>query len=302
MTKQACSATPTAARSGRDDASRHVGSALPDRSRPGHRRLARLERGGSIAMVTTATDPDGSVTLDGLTLRTPGIRGAVSVDRIAPPGRVSGGGAAAGTVADPLDRALRRQRMRTYRHVTVEGTRVAAAAPAAGAARVPRRGPERGLRARTRSADPDRAGPARRSRPGRARRRQRRRDVAFQRGIALGRPRGDRFRGRGPTSSRRSARRPNDSRGAALSIGSLVIKVITFPVAKLVGMAARRLARDWDTGHHPSQVRAYGPDGTLTDLAAGGLGSARRRAGAAVRPRHVQHDRGRLRPTAARRR
>ena len=41
--------------------------------------------GCSIAMVTTATDPDGSVSLDGLTLRTPGIRGAVSVERIAPP-------------------------------------------------------------------------------------------------------------------------------------------------------------------------------------------------------------------------
>ena len=58
--------------------------------------------------------------------------------------------------------------------------------------------------------------------------------------------------------------RPSPERlaGAALSIGSLVIKVITFPVAKLVGMAARRIARDWDAGQHPSQVRAYGPDGT----------------------------------------
>jgi len=63
--------------------------------------------------------------------------------------------------------------------------------------------------------------------------------------------------------------RPSPERvaGAALSIGSLVIKVITFPVAKLVGMAARRIARDWDASQHPSQVRAYGPDGTLTDLA-----------------------------------
>jgi len=62
--------------------------------------------------------------------------------------------------------------------------------------------------------------------------------------------------------------RPSPERlaGAALSIGSLIIKVVTFPVAKLVGMAARRLARDWDAGQHPSQVRAYGPDGTLTDL------------------------------------
>ena len=38
-------------------------------------------------------------------------------------------------------------------------------------------------------------------------------------------------------------------------------------MAKLVGMAARRIARDWDAGQHPSQVRAYGPDGSLTDLA-----------------------------------
>jgi hypothetical protein len=62
--------------------------------------------------------------------------------------------------------------------------------------------------------------------------------------------------------------RPSPERlaGAALSIGSLIIKVITFPVAKLVGMAGRHLARDWDTGQHPSSP-AYGPDGTLTDLA-----------------------------------
>ena len=32
-------------------------------------------------------------------------------------------------------------------------------------------------------------------------------------------------------------------------------------------MAARRIARDWDAGQHPSRVRAYGADGSLTDLA-----------------------------------
>ena len=89
--------------------------------------------------------------------------------------------------------------------------------------------------------------------------------MAPERGITLGGPRRDDV---GTRTYVIPQVRPSPERlaGAALSIGSLVIKVITFPVAKLVGMAARRLARDWDAGQHPSQVRAYGPDGTLTDL------------------------------------
>ena len=89
-------------------------------------------------MVTTATDPDGSVSLDGLTLRTPGIRGAVSVERVAPPdasareappralSRTPGPGAPPAADADLPARD--------------RGGMPGAATPAAGAARVARRG------------------------------------------------------------------------------------------------------------------------------------------------------------------
>jgi hypothetical protein len=49
-----------------------------------------------------------------------------------------------------------------------------------------------------------------------------------------------------------------------------VIKVISFPVAWAIGRGARFAVREWDTGRHPSQVRAYGPTGTLADLDAQG--------------------------------
>jgi hypothetical protein len=65
-------------------------------------------------MATSVLGPDGTVAIDGLVLSAPGVRGEVSVERVARPGRVPAGGAAAGTAPDPLDRALRRQGMRTY--------------------------------------------------------------------------------------------------------------------------------------------------------------------------------------------
>ena len=45
-----------------------------------------------------------------------------------------------------------------------------------------------------------------------------------------------------------------------------VIRVITFPVAKVVGQVARFAAREWDQGRHPHRIRAYAKDGTLTEL------------------------------------
>jgi len=219
-------------------------------------------------MATTALEPDGSVTLDGLTLQAPGIRGAMSVERTAPPGRVSVGGAAAGAVADPLDRALRRQRMRVYRHVTVDGTRVAAAAPPAGAARAPRGGAGRGT---TPASAPDPlilTVPAPRRGRGQV-------VLVIANGVATWHH-SEESRSAGLAAATSPTRtyvipqvRPAPEREAAagVSIGSVVINVITFPVAKLVGLAARRIARDWDAGQHPSQLRAYAADGTLTALA-----------------------------------
>jgi pimeloyl-ACP methyl ester carboxylesterase len=46
----------------------------------------------------------------------------------------------------------------------------------------------------------------------------------------------------------------------------MIVKVITFPIGKLAGRAARLVARDWDTERHPPRVRAYTPDGSLSDL------------------------------------
>src|SRR5436190_6349777 len=94
-------------------------------------------------MATRALDPNGTVTVDGLVLSAPGVRGEVSVERVARPSRVPAGRAAADTVPDPLDRALRRQGMRTYRTIAVQGTRAASAAVAA---RPPRRRADRGPR------------------------------------------------------------------------------------------------------------------------------------------------------------
>src|SRR6478672_5137282 len=97
-------------------------------------------------MATRPLGPDGTVAIDGLVLSAPGVRGEVSVERVARPGRVPAAGAAAGTAPDPLDRALRRQGMRTYRTVAVQGTRPASAAAAARPPRPPRRGADRGPR------------------------------------------------------------------------------------------------------------------------------------------------------------
>jgi hypothetical protein len=45
-----------------------------------------------------------------------------------------------------------------------------------------------------------------------------------------------------------------------------VIRIITFPVAKIVGKVARFAVREWDVKRHPPQVRAYDRMGTLADL------------------------------------
>src|SRR6476469_9160453 len=94
-------------------------------------------------MATRPLGPDGTVAIDGLVRSAPGVHGEVSVERVARPGRVPAAGAAAGTAPDPLDRALRRQGIRTYRTVAVQGTRPASAAAAA---RPPRLAADRGPR------------------------------------------------------------------------------------------------------------------------------------------------------------
>ena len=246
------------------------------------------------AMATSALGPDGTVAIDGLVLSAPGVRGEVSVERVARPGRVPAGGAAAGTAPDPLDRALRRQRMRTYRTVAVQGSRPALAAAAARAARS-----SRGSWTATGAVDPHRARPAGRSRPGRARDRERRRDVASERGITLGGSRRDRV---GDADLRHPAG-PAVARAAGRS--RAVDRLARHQGHHLPGGQAGRDGRPPPRprlGRGPASVA--GPrlrTGRDPDRpGAGGLGSAGRRPGSAVRSRHLQLDRGRVRPAAVR--
>ena len=71
-----------------------------------------------------ATIDDGSVEIDGLSLEAPGVRGTVQVERgaVRAPG-ARGVAAGVGPPSTALDRALRRQGMRTSKTAVLDGTR-----------------------------------------------------------------------------------------------------------------------------------------------------------------------------------
>jgi len=221
-------------------------------------------------MASSRLEGDEQVELEGLTIEVPGVRGTVVVERGAPSGspraarRRSGGPPAAGRT-DPLDAALRRQKMRTYRTAMVDGTRET------------RRGTTRG--------------PERAAKPGpatltvRAPRKGRGQVVlTVEDGIATWHlPTEPRAAARGGRRGARAPERPGTltytipqvrpapelARRGGFPI-SMIVKVITFPLAQVAGKAARFVARKWDGDRHPPRVRAYGRDGRLTDLTAAG--------------------------------
>ncbi len=71
-----------------------------------------------------ATIENDVVEIDGLSLEAPGVRGSVQVERGAIRAPVRRGAAASvGPSSTSLDRALRRQRMRTSKTAVLDGTR-----------------------------------------------------------------------------------------------------------------------------------------------------------------------------------
>ena len=204
-------------------------------------------------MATTTIDGTGAVTIDGLTLEAPGVRGHVSVERGAPKPSVGlARGGRRRPASSALDRALRRSGMRTTRTAVIDATRVTRRGARAAAApepltltvRAPRRGREQVV-------------------------------LTIDGGIATWHLSHE-LRSRAALALDSPTRtyvipqvRPAPERATRLGFPlSTIIRIITFPVSHLVGEAARFAARRWDIEHHPPLVRAYGPDGRLTELAA----------------------------------
>ena len=196
-----------------------------------------------------ATIDDGVAEIDGLVLVAPGVRGSVQVERGPAPIPVRRGAAAGvGPASRSLDRALRRQRMRTSKTAVIDGTRTVRRGatrpePLTLRVRAPRRGREQVV-------------------------------LTIENGVATWHM----------SQQTRSAAAATDSGTRTYVIPqvqppntlatrggfsvSTIIKVITFPVSRVVGEVAQFAARRWDLENHPPQVRAYGPDGRLTELSA----------------------------------
>ena len=196
-----------------------------------------------------ATMDHGRVELDGLSLEAPGVRGAVQVERGAVRGSTGRGLAAGiGQSTTSLDRALRRQGMRTSKTAVLDGTRAAPRGdrkpePLVLRVRAPLRGREQVV-------------------------------LTIENGVAtwhMSREAGARGAALTASPTRTyvipQVRPPETAAARGFSLSS-VIQVITFPISHVVGEAAQFAARRWDTEHHPPQVRAYGPDFQLTELSA----------------------------------
>jgi pimeloyl-ACP methyl ester carboxylesterase len=195
---------------------------------------------------------DSHVEIDGIVIRTPDLAGSVSVERAGDQRkrarRGRGRGAAGGI--ESIDRALRRQKMRTPQTVKVARPRDTARrarrgrqAPPPITLEVP--APRAGREQAVLSIDEHGiatwhfAQPAKRGR------------------------RGAPERTRTYRVPRIAAEVEGDRRFPGL--GKL-IKVVTFPIAQAVGKAARFKVREWDAQRHPPRIRRFGPDGSLTAL------------------------------------
>ncbi len=196
-----------------------------------------------------ATMDHGRVEIDGLSLEAPGVRGAVQVERGAARGPIRRGLAAGvGQSSTSLDRALRRQGMRTSKTAILDGTRALPRGdrkpePLVLRVKAPRRGREQVV-------------------------------LTIENGVAtwhMSREAGARGAALTASPTRTyvipQVRPPETAAARGFSLSS-IIQVITFPISHVVGEAAQFAARRWDTEHHPPQVRAYGPDFQLTELSA----------------------------------
>ena len=213
-------------------------------------------------MRRTSLGASGDATLDGITISAPGIEGEIAVERGAVAaggprrarrGASSRGDGIAGAAPPDLERALRRQGMRTTRTVAVDGIR---------RERRGRPGPV------TITTPPPR--------PGRAQV-----VLAIDHGVATwhysresqaepAEPRRGRRRAAGPRALTYEIPQVAPPPGRVTRAGFIpfapIIKVITFPLSQAVGAAARFAARRWDRENHPPRVRAWAADGTLREL------------------------------------
>jgi hypothetical protein len=228
-------------------------------------------------MASRTLENAGAVELEGVSIIVPDVRGSVTVERGAAPtspraARRRTGGRATGQ-ADPLETALRRQGMRTYRTAVIDGTRTPPR-PTRRGGRPPKSEPielnvrpprkDRGQVVLTIENNIATWHVATESRTGAGR--------GERRGEGRGSARGDRG---GPSGGPRRLTylipqvRPAPERATRGGFPiSMIVRIITFPIGKVVGQAARLIARKWDADRHPPRIRAYGPDGRLTDLTA----------------------------------
>jgi hypothetical protein len=198
-----------------------------------------------------------AVEVDGITVEAPGLEGNVVVER--------GEGAATRDVGDRLPaqfrRAMRRQSMRPHRTIRIQAPREAArratrggiAEPAAAPApiRVTVRAPRTGRAQVVLSRDEH--GIATWHFPTTTRSRGDLREPVRTQTFEIPRSRSD------ETSGLEAGRRgfPGLSK---------IIQIVTFPVAKIAGKVIEFKVRDWDRKNHPSQVRAFGKDHSLTAI------------------------------------
>jgi hypothetical protein len=206
-------------------------------------------------MVTRLVGDDRAVRVDGVVIRAADLAGSVSIERAGDAPTRRGGGARSGAAgrsgAAAIDRALRRQLMRTPRTVRLADTR-----------------------------DTGRPARARRQPPPpielevRAPRRGREQAVLSidEHGIAtwhFARP-PSRGRRSGPEETRTYsiARVAPETDAADRRFPGLdrLIKIVTFPIANAIGEGARFAVREWDVKRHPPRVRRFGPDGSLSAL------------------------------------
>jgi hypothetical protein len=199
-------------------------------------------------------DDRGRVEIDDIVLVAPGLEGEVTVERPAADGALRGSKA-----RRDLDEAMGRLDMQSQAEVTVEGPRHMGAIedPTRGGQVVSTTmeltvpGPPAGQEQAVLSTD--------------------------EHGVATWHLKGGRkapgraVRGGKKTRTYVIERTAAPAKGKGTTRGIIpgldkVIRVITFPIAKVVGKVARFAVREWDQGRHPPQVRAYNRKGKLADL------------------------------------